>query len=306
MKFTLDKTPDIKAELAIALRQVADARKSLSTRHGQPKHGTDFFISLAELLRATSALVENSRRIQKAKDRGSKELCAIVDRAFNSVNGARQAQDHGTVLSGDEIEEIRADLNKFDKEFRHQSISLTMAATESNPDEMEEEAAAAYESAASADRLDRIYDKIKDMLGGYAKFSPELPNANTVKYKDKNIVMLRLPVLAVFSSFNQDALKRIGLKVNVVLEYPIIEEQMILAVNVKAVEKNDIDQDVLVDTALQQYSKRIGVKMSKAYDTPSVGRNGFVYYWLMPERQLTGLLRATNGGVDGWGLPFRA
>jgi len=296
--FSLNRNPSVKEQMRTLLAKLETGRAQLTARHANPIVGHPVMAELCNTIEEVCTLLRKERKRQNARGQDSRELLACMERGFNSLSSARDVLALGDPLKASDVEELRADLQRTVSEFKRQSIACTLASQSLT------ERGRLSETAASAEYEDRIYERIKNMLAVYAPVGAMLPNANSVKYKKQAVTFAVLPVIAVFNSFIKANLQNMGFKIDLVADYPILQDQKVLGVNTKYIAQMDMERDTIVESALDQISKRTGTKYALVFDSPAASTNGFQYYWIMPERQLTKLIRITHGGATGWAFPF--
>jgi hypothetical protein len=289
----------VKNEIRARLKKLEAGKIQLNSRHGNPIVGHPVLAELANTAEEVCALIQQERKRQKARGPDSRELLACVEKGFNALASARDALALGDTLDATAIDELRGDIQRSVDSFKQQSIACTLAAqSRTEQGKLSEQAASdAYE--------EKVYERIKGMLSVYAPMGAMLPNANSVKYQKQLVAFAVLPVIAVFGSFSKQVLQSAGFKIDLVADYPVLQDQRVLGINIKRLAKLELDRDQVVEGALEQISKRLNTKYALVFEEPASSQNGFQYFWIMPDRLLSKLVQVTHGGAHGWSFPFK-
>ena len=137
----------------------------------------------------------------------------------------------------------------------------------------------------------------------YRKFQADMPKpAHSVKHLS---VMVDVPVLPVFQHpVDAGKLKRAGIAATEFSGfYVVLENQRLIGMNTAALRKADMDFNEYLKSVLLALKNRTGKQWLQPCERAIAYRNdGYKYYWVMPERQLT-VLGAQSAIVE-WGLPF--
>lgn len=282
--FKLTSTPVIEGKIRKHLALLEKLNKELSIKTA-PQH----LATMASALSEIAVLVDNSRREQNSRTSATKALARCAETAANSVTSLRDAIEAGDRPTIEQVQDIKVDVHAFVRDFADKEAALAL-------DTQKEE---------GSDRAERLYEKIATIFDGYAHFSADMPSTYARKYKNAAMVLLKLPVIPIVASYSTKAFDRINLKYKVIGDYIVLEEQLVLGINRPMLAKSDYTEDEYVETAIAQINKRLGRRYVKAYERHAVGAYGFLYYWLMEERILDVVLRATHGGADAWGFPFK-
>ena len=194
--------------------------------------------------------------------------------------------------------------------------------THDNIDEDEDEDAKDDAKRARKDlQQQKHYDGINDLFKRNASHESKLPNAR----KDSDeFVILKLPVYPQMAKpASKEQFNEAGLKVGGNDGFYIqLEDQLLLGVNTSKLkeQKQKLHKYVqhIVSVISQKRGQVFHVIGSDDHDLTGAGREiqggkspGFVYYWLMPDRdlsKLTRVLQRSNNSfdVDDWGVAIGA
>lgn len=163
---------------------------------------------------------------------------------------------------------------------------------------------------ASTEEVELAGDYLADAgskISKYSKYKALLPKTNSKA--SPMLKILKLPLIGVFDPFiTADDINAAGLDAEQLGMYPVIEDQMVLAINIKKLEQEDQKVADYLKLVLGQLSKKVGQKVVLVAEWGNrVGGVGYQYYWVMPDKLLTKLLKAHKSGhtaIDDWGFAF--
>jgi hypothetical protein len=142
----------------------------------------------------------------------------------------------------------------------------------------------------------------ENLLRGYATFKTKLPASSS----KKEWVLLELPVIPIFDPFvTPNEVEANGFAVSAVGNYTVIERQLVCGVNVHQTKKTHHTSDEIVELVIASLSRRTNKKWEQVEG--STGVNGWMYFWLITERQRNLLNRfgSKHAGISEWGFAFK-
>lgn len=241
-----------------------------------------------------SASLQDYRQTFKLpKDR---ELRARVDYLYNYTQSIMEAAPEGDV-DADEIKKWQSAaeevLDDLDDHIRTAKVEVHPLAVV-NPEEAN----------VSRDFLADAGSHITK----FARFKALMPKGYKVK-DAKKVVLLKLPLVVVLNPFaTEEQLTAAGFDVTMIGMYPVIEDQTVVALHKEKLLEADLDPTTYMSTVLESLRKKTGIHYDMVADEGIRYQNtGYMYYWIMPSRQLNKLITARKNGnssIEDWGMAF--
>lgn len=241
------------------------------------------------------AIIQEVRGTFKRTSQETKELCMVLDRAANSIIATKDAigsNDMTSSLYKKFITEVSGYLSNASAR-----ISKLSPPQKANADPNSDIPRIPKHLVLSAET-----DKVN--IRKFSAFKNKLPKTATTK----KFAILSLPVLAIFKPFlTAEELTDAGFEVDLIDLYPVIREQVIIAINTKYLQKIHSDPDTYLDEIVDT----IKLKTRKSYtDFGSYSFRAtpeFIYYWIMPDPDVNKMraIRGKKANVESWGFPFR-
>lgn len=138
-----------------------------------------------------------------------------------------------------------------------------------------------------------------------SKHKSKLPKS---KFSKKTLVVMEVPIIPIFKKMiTPKELESLGFDIQSVGFYSVLENQLVVGINYQYTKEQNIKNKDYINHVTQSLSKKTGHSYMVLDDKPiKYGNSGFLYYWLIDEKDLNRLTRAgvREAGIANWGFAF--